>query len=217
MSSPPVLAVFRSRAVVVAGRVDVAFGLGALAVGSVIASRRDRPSLFLGMAIVFVGVLLFAGGLGRVTARLEICADRMRWWYFGRHEIPLQDLVDAALVEKGAPASGAAWAAYLPGGLPGVLTWWLGELAYSGFSNEPSLGPVELVAMQRHGVPVEVRAIGAWSTRASHSEANRAVQALKTAIAAAAPPTRASRQLLHDGWEEPRPGGPTSPEAKQGP
>ena len=137
----------------------------------------------------------------------------MRWrWYFAWHEVELGELEDAALVEKGSRASGASWSGFLGGGFVSVFIWWIGELVWSVFSNEPSIGRVELVVIPRHGSPVEVRPISAWSTRSSHSQANQALDAVKSAIVAGAPAPAQNWQLLHDQWEphEPEQSAPPS-------
>jgi hypothetical protein len=217
MASPPVLGVFRSRAVVVAGALDLVIGLVVLGIGVAVAGRdADRSALPIGLLVVLVGGYLVISGLGRVVARVELCSDRFRWkWNFSWHEVALRDVRDAALVEKGSPSSGASWAGFLGGGFIGVFIWWFGELVYSFFSNEPSLGPLELVVIRRHGDPLEVRPISAWSSRSSHSEANQALSALKSAIAIGDPPPAQAQdwELLHDQWESPgseQPAPPTS-------
>ena len=210
MAPVPVLGVFRSRAVVVAGTVDVVIGLVALGIGADLAGgHADRSALPFGLLLVLIGGFLAIGGVGRVSARLELCSDRVRWrWYFAWHEILLGDLDDAALVEKGSPASGASWAGFLGGGFISVLIWWFGERVYAVLSSEPSLGRVELVLTKRHSAPVEVRPISAWSTRSSHSKANQALAAIKAAIVAcdstaSTEQPAQSWQLLHDEWESP--------------
>ena len=213
----------------VAGTLDVVLGLGFLGLGAAVAGRGDnRDALPLGLVFVLVGVLLMIGGLGRLTARLEVRADRLRWrWSFGSHEVPLHELEDAALVEKGSPAWGASWAGFLGGGLLGVgffgvFLWWLAELADSVVSSEPTLGGLDLVVMKRRGGPVEVKPISAWSTRSSHSQATKALEAVKVAIESCAStvaesPASQSWRLLHDEWESPEPGAQVPPTTIQPP
>ena len=201
----------------VAGTFDLVLGLGLLGLGAAVAGRGgNRDALPLGLVFVLVGALLVIGGLGRLTARLEVRVDRLRWrWSFGSHEVPLQELEDAALVEKGSPAWGGSWAGFLGGGLLGVgffgvFLWWLAELAHSVVGSEPTLGGLDLVVMKRRGGPVEVKPISVWSTRSSNSQANQALDAVKTAIAMCTSPESEpvphSRQLLHDEWEPTDPG-----------
>ena len=217
MATLPTLAVFRSRAVVIAGIADVVLGVCLVGAGAVVASRNaGRGALSLAVILVALGAMGLMSGIGRAACRLEIQADRVRWrWSYGWHEVALRDLEGAALVEKGSPASGAAWSGFLGGSFTGVLLWWLAELAYSVFSNEPMLGPLDLVLMQQHGEPIEVKAISSWSSRVSQSEANQALDALRTVIHTSAPPTVQSRQLLHDAWETPGSEGYSGPMATQ--
>jgi hypothetical protein len=206
MASIPVLGAFRSRAVVVSGVVDMVIGVGALGIGASVAAGTTKNALPLALLLLLVGAYLVISGLGRVTARLEVCSDRVRWrWSFSWHELELRELEDAALVEKGSPASGASWSGYLAGGFTWVFIWWIGELVYSVFSNEPSLGPVELVLIPRHGTPEEVRPITAWSSRQSHSQAKKALDAVRSAIMITAPAPAQNWHLLHDEWESPEP------------
>jgi hypothetical protein len=180
--------VFRSRAVSVAGIVDVVAGGCVLIVGLVVViGRANRDALPLGVAISVVGLILALTGLGRMAARLEVTATTVVWtWAFSRHELPLSELEDAALVEKGSPASGASWAGFLGGGFLGVLAWWLVELVAAFVSSEPSIGAYDLVVYKHHGAPVEMKPISSWSTRSSHSQADQALQAVRAAITASA-------------------------------
>ncbi len=159
----------------------------------------------LGLTMAVVGVVLLLSGLGRMTARLEVTGSGVVWvWAFARHELAFEELVDASLVEKGSPASGGASAGLLGGGLLGAAAWWAFDAVLAFVTSEPTVGSFDLVLVKRYGGPVEVRSISAWSTRASHSQANAALEALKTAI------TERSRSTPHrfstlrdDAWELP--------------
>ena len=188
----------------VAGFLDLALGLVALVVGiGLVIGRGNREAVPLGLTVSVVAVLLVVSGLGRITARLEVHPGKVTWsWNFSHHQIPLAELEDAALVEKGSPAAGASWAGFLGGGFLSVLAWWLVDVAHGFFGSEPSLGSLDLVVIRHHGVPVEVKAISAWSTHSSHSQANAALRVLKAAIASSGhPPEPGPRILLHDEWE----------------
>lgn len=197
--------VFRARAVLIAGFVDFTLGLALLVVGlSVMEWRGNHGALPIGLAISLVGLILLLTGFSRVTSRLEVTETSLVWtWGFSRHEVGLSELEDAALVEKGSPASGASWAGFLGGGFLLVLVWWLVELITAFVGSEPSLGALDLVVMKHHGSPIEIKPISAWSTRSSHSQANVALQAVQLAIASSARPSAAHRlQILqHDAWE----------------
>ena len=196
--------VLRTRAVLVAGVVDFTVGIAVLVTGlGLVAWRGTRDALPLGLAIFVAGLILVLTGLGRMTARLEITHSCVVWtWAFSRHEVPLTELEDAALVEKGSPASGASWAGFLGGGFLSALAWWFVELVAAFVGSEPSLGALDLVLIKHHGTPLEIKAVSSWSTRHSHSQANEALQAVKTAIISSqhrAP--QGPRILRHDAWE----------------
>jgi hypothetical protein len=197
--------VFRSRAVKVAGIIDFVVGVIVLLAGLGVAVLGGvHRALPLGLATCVVGVILVPTGLGRMTARMEITKTHLIWtWSFSKQMLALEDLDDAALVEKGAPASGASWAGFMGGGLAGVLAWWLFDVGVAFFTSEPSLGSVELIAVKHYGGPVPIKPIGAWSSRPSHSDANQALQCLKSAIASSArrKPTAAS-VLSIDAWDD---------------
>jgi hypothetical protein len=198
--------VFRARAVSVAGTVDLVVGSVVVLLGAGLAAGRgNRDAVPVGLAIAVVGLFLALTGLGRMTARLEVTATSVAWtWAFSRHELPVSELEDAALVEKGSPASGAAWAGFLGGGFFGVLAWWLVELVAATVSSEPTIGAFDLVLSKHHGAPVEVRPISSWSTRSSHSQADEALQAVRTAITSSAHITPQHLRILrHDAWEPP--------------
>jgi len=187
--------VFRSRAVRVAGLVELAAGAVIVLAGIGLASLGGiRDALPIGLVMTVLGAVLIVSGLGRATARMDITRTHLTWtWSFSRHELALEDLNDAALVEKGAPASGAEWSGFLGRGIVAVAGWWLVaggwwlyETAWAQFMSEPSLGNAELVWIEHHGGPVSVKPIGAWTTSDSHSEANRALGSLQAAIAASA-------------------------------
>jgi hypothetical protein len=201
--------VFRTRAVVVAGLGDVGAGTAIVAAGIWLASwQGGRDGLPLGLALMVVGTFTLLTGTARVTARVELSETQVTWrWSFARFRVPLADLEDAALVEKGSPASGSSWAGFLGGGLFGVLALWVIDLAAGFLSSEPTLGPLELMVIKHHGGAVAVKPISAWSTRNSHSEANNAVRAIKKAIDSSArrepSPARQPAALRHDAWDVP--------------
>jgi hypothetical protein len=122
--------VFRARAVLIPGFVDLTLGLTVLVVGlGVLARRGYHGALPFGLTISFFGLIVLLTGFGRVTSRLEVTARSLIWtWGVSRHEVDLGELEDAALVEKGSPASGASWAGFLGDGFLSVLVWWLVEL-----------------------------------------------------------------------------------------
>jgi hypothetical protein len=197
--------VFRSRAVRTAGIIDFVVGLIVVFAGVGLAVLGAiHNALPLGLAIGIVGLILLLSGLSRMTARMEISKTHLTWtWSFSRQTLVLEGLDDAALVEKGAPASGAAWAGFLGGGYAGVLAWWLFDVCGTFFNNEPSLGSVELIAVKRYGGPVPIKPIGAWSTRSSHSEANQALHCLQAAIASSSRRNPAVPRILRtDAWEQ---------------
>jgi hypothetical protein len=196
--------VFRTRAVLVAGVLDFTFGIAILIVGLVlIVERENRDALPLGLAISVVGVIILLTGLGRMTSRLEVTDTSVSWtWGFSRHDVAFRELEDADLVEKGAPASGASWAGFLGGGFLAVLALWLVELVTAVMSSEPTLGPLDLVVIKHHGDPVEIKPISAWSTRSSHTQANLALQAVKTGIASSSSRSPQRLPILqHDEWD----------------
>jgi len=201
--------VFRTRAVRVAGLVDVVLGAALAGGGAIVATRGQRNGLPIGLTLSVLGLAIFVGGLGRITARLELSSTRVTWkWTFSKFEVSLTDLVDAALVEKGSPAPGASGAGFLGGGFYGVFIWWLLDLGVAFLSSEPSLGPLELVVIKRYGGAVSVKPISTWSSTSSHSEANDAVQAIKHAIANSAdrmtPSAPPLAELRYDAWDSRR-------------
>jgi hypothetical protein len=197
--------VFRSRAVRVAGIIDFVVGLIAVLAGSGLAVRGgNHVALPLGLAICVVGLVVLLSGLSRMAARMEISKTHLTWtWSFSKQTLALEDLDDAALVAKGAPVSGAAWAGFLGGGFIGVLAWWLFDLCWAFVNSEPSLGSVELIAIKHYGGPVPIKPIGAWSTQPSHSGAAQALDCLKTAIASSAHRQPVVPRILQtDAWEQ---------------
>jgi hypothetical protein len=166
----------------------VLVGLGVVVVGAavVVALTVRRPAgLPLGLAVGCVGAYLIVGGAGRLASWLEVGPGAIRWaWSFSRHEIPVTALVDAALVEKGSPASGGAWGGFLGGGLDGVIAWWLLGVAGSVSRRSPTLGSRVLVVIRHHGGRVEIPVIGSRGTDAGQSEAAVALAAVQGAIRA---------------------------------
>jgi hypothetical protein len=198
--------VFRTRAVVVAGLVDVVAGTAMLGTGIWLAWwRGGRDGLPLGLALAVVGSFILLSGVGRVTSRMELGGTHVAWrWAFSRFDVALNDLVDAAVVEKGSPTSGASWAGFLGGGPFGALVWWLMGLAAALLSSEPSLGAFELVVIKQYGGAVPVKPISTWSNRTSHSQANDAARAVKKAIDSSRQGTRPAPQpasLRYDAWD----------------
>ncbi len=200
--------VFRSRAVRIAGTVDLALGIVVVLAGVALGvSGGTHDAVPLGVVICILGAALLVSGLSRATARMEITETHLLWrWSFSMQKLALEDLDDAALVEKGSPASGAAWAGFLGGGFAAVIAWWLFDVVSAFFRSEPSLGSVELIVVKHYGGPVPVKPIGAWSTRASHSEANQALGSLKAAISSSSLRAPVTPDILRtDAWD--RPGG----------
>jgi hypothetical protein len=163
-------------------------GLGLIAVGAavVVALRVGRPDgLPLGLLLGLIGVYFAFSGAGRMAAWFEVSQDAIRWtWSFSRHELRVTDLVDAALVEKGAPAPGGEWAGFIGGGFDGVIAWWLLGLGHSVLQTSPAMGSRVLMVLRVHGGPVHIPVIGTWGTAASHTEASLALAAVQEAIRA---------------------------------
>ncbi len=199
--------VFRTRAVIVAGLGDLLVGCSLLVVGVTLAAvRGSRDALPLGLALSVVALILLLTGFGRITARMEISGSIVAWtWAFSRFTVALSDLEDAELVEKGSPASGGSWAGFLGGGVVAAAAWWVVGLAAAFLRSGPSLGPLDLVVIKRHGGAVEVQPISAWSTRSSRSQADEALHAVRAAIAASArrrPPEPPPLSMIrHDAWD----------------
>ncbi len=198
--------VFRSRAVFVAGVVDAAFGLLVGSAGVALAALGSSPkALPIGVAVCVIGLILLITGIARMAARMELGPTQVTWtWSFSTERLALDDVVDCALVEKGSPASGGAWVGFLGGGIFMVLVWWLVDVVSAFARSEPSLGSLELVAIKRYGGPVPIRAISAWSTPSSHSQANEALVALQTAVHVADRPAPTELPILrNDAWDLP--------------
>ena len=198
--------VFRSRAVVVAGIIEFVFGLVISAVGIGLAALVAGPSaLPFGLAFCVLGIVMVIAGLGRMIARMEVGPSQLSWiWSFSRHTIALSELTDCALVEKGSPASGGAWAGFLGGGFLAILLWWLIDTFSAIVRSEPSTGSMELVAIRRYGGPLPIGPICCWSTPASQSQATEALLAVQNAIHLNARPAVKQLPLLrHDSWESP--------------
>ncbi len=141
----PATGVFKARAVLVAGFLDLVIGLVLLTVGiGLVAGRVNRDAVPLGTAVLVSAVLFVVSGLGRITARLDVHPDKITWkWNFSQHEIALADLEGAAHVEKGSPAAGASWAGFLGGGFSTVLAWWLMDVTAAFCGSDPSLGSLD--------------------------------------------------------------------------
>jgi len=186
------------------GRANAAIGFAVVTCGVVVAAVRSGASaLPLGLAICVVGLLLIVSGMGRMTARMEVTGTTLAWtWDLARHELAIDDLVDAALVEKGSPTAAGASAGLLGAGLTGVATLWLYDAVVSFVRSTPTLGTVELVLIKRYGGPVEVTPISAWSTPSALSQANEALAAVQSAIAGSdRPKSRRLPILRNDAWK----------------
>ena len=184
---------FRTRAVVAAGVADAAIGCAALAAGALVAAGHGSRALPLGLAVALVGMLIAGTGVAHLTARLEVGTDTVAWtWNFSRTERPLTDFVDAALVEKGQLASGAAIAGLLGGGIAAVVAWWLAELFWAFATAGPTRGAYVLTLINVHGGRVQVPAIGTWT----EPPAKGASVALFAARSAVTSPTNLARQHL---------------------
>ena len=191
VTGPLPLGTYRSRAVVAAGVADTAIGCIALAVGAVLAAGHGPNALPTGLVVALVGALFAVTGFAHLSARLEVGTDTVAWtWNFSRTEHPLTDFVDAALVEKGKVASGAAIAGLVGGGLAAVVAWWLGELFWSVATSGPTRGAWVLVLVNVHGVRVPVHAIGTWTD----PPAQRATTALLAVRAAVTSPANRTHQ-----------------------
>ena len=202
--APTAQLVFRSRAVRTAGLIELTLGLvTVLAAVGLVSTSGIRNAVPLGLVAGVLGVVLSLSGLGRITARMVVGKTDLTWtWSFSTHRLALDELDDAALVEKGSPASGGSWAGFLGGGFVATLAWWILDVMWALVTSEPSLGPVELIAIRHHGGPVSIKPIGAWSTRASQSEANQALQHLRVAIAKSAhAPSVTPKILRTDAWD----------------
>jgi hypothetical protein len=136
---------------------------------------------------------------------MEVTGKRVVWtWSFSRHELAIDDLADAALVEKGSPVSGGSLAGLLGAGLTGVAALWLYDSVAAVARSAPTLGSVELVLIKRYGGPVEVTPISAWSTPNAMAQANEALVAVQTAIAGSdRPKSRRLPILRNDAWTQP--------------
>jgi len=182
--------------VIVSGAVDAGAGaalLGAGAWEAALALPSARAAL--GVAMVLAGAVLVLTGTSRASARLEVHHDRLAWtWLFSRHELPYGNLVQAALVEPGSPASGGAWATLPYGGLTAVGTSALLDLLGSVVNAGPTLGSSTLEVIPKYGAPVRIPAIGTFSSRPQSTRAFAVQQTLQFAI-----DTYHTRQVRHPG------------------
>ncbi len=176
--------VFRTRAVVISGFVDLVVGLLIACVGIVIFAGTDSSNRRgIAGAIGFLGLLLVLSGTGRIAAKLEVHPDKVVWWWsFSKHHHSLADLTEACLVEPGNPSSGGVWTAFIGGGLLAVGAWWLLAVAYSMYKAEPTLGTRTLVIVPRVGAAVRIRPIGTFATGLGSPQAFAAQQATEEAI-----------------------------------
>jgi hypothetical protein len=180
----PEVQIFRTRAVVVSGVVDLILGIVVVAVGILVVLGTHNANIRAGgAAIIFVGLFLVFTGTGRMTAKLELHPDKVVWtWSFSSHHHPVAGLEDASLVEPGSPAQGAAWNAWIAGGFASVGTWWLLSLLRSVSKADPTIGTRQLELIPHFGAPIRIRAIGTYATGVGSSQAYAAEMAVKQAI-----------------------------------
>lgn len=169
------------------GMVGLVVATAVLAAGTGMAAMvHQRWALPIGIAVAVVGLLIGVSSLGRATARLEVHVGHLRWrWGLAAHTVDLGDLEDAALVEKGSPASGSAWAGFLAGGVDWVFFWWFFDWATGLLRSDPVAGTSVLVVVKRYGGPVPIPAIGGWPSGKSQRECSEALLVVQSAIRAA--------------------------------
>ena len=185
--------VFRTRAVVWSGIADLGLGLLVVAGGSALAVLGSgRAGLPMGIAIILIGLTIATAGVGRAASRLEVYSNKVAWtWWFSRHQVALEDLESAALVEPGAPDAGDEWSAFIPGsvwgifplgGLLAVAAWWIYGLVLSMMRAEPTLGSHALFLVRRYGPPERVEPIGSFAFSTTGTTASAAQRAIQLAI-----------------------------------
>jgi hypothetical protein len=176
--------IYRTRAVVTSGYVDLVGGAALMIGGLVLLDvRGSSEDLSVGLALVLLGLMVAYTGAGRVLARLEIYESRLVWmWGFSRHELALAELSEAALVEPGSVHPGGAGGGFLGGGLFAVAFWWMLGLAGSVFRAGPTLGSQTLIVLKTYGAPVRIAPIGTFSSSPGGSDAFAAQQAVQVAI-----------------------------------
>lgn len=176
--------VFRTRAVLISGLLDLLLGLGTVAAGATLfPGLHNAKGTALSCAVGLIGVVVVSLGVSRMTARLEVHHDRLVWtWAFSRHELPFDNLTEASLIEPGSPASGGESATFVSGGLVAVVAWWALDQIGSLFHAGPTLGTRALVVLRHHGGPVRIPPIGTFSLESGSSQAFAAQQAVQRAI-----------------------------------
>ncbi len=175
--------IFRTRAVVVSGALDLVVGIGLMAWGAALTAGGHGARPAFGAALVLLGAVVGATGAGRMAARLEVHDSKLVWtWPFSRHELSFDNVVQAALVEPGSPASGGEWGTLLSGGVVAVAGWWLAGLALSMFRAGPTLGSSTLEILRRRGGPVRISPIGTFCFEPTRSTAFAAQQAVDYAL-----------------------------------
>jgi hypothetical protein len=176
--------VFRTRAVLISGLLDLVVGLGIVGAGaSLFAGIHDANRTAPAFAVGLIGFVVAALGVSRMTARLEVRHDKLVWtWAFSRHEMPLDSLTEASLVEPGSLASGGESATFVSGGLVAVAAWWLLDQIGSVFNAAPTLGARTLIVLRHHGGPIRIPSIGSFSREPGSSQAFAAQQAVQSAI-----------------------------------
>jgi hypothetical protein len=168
-------------------------GLVLIAGGSVTAAlSTGGAALPVGLALIVIGVTIAATGFGRALSHLEVHSTKLVWtWWFSRHEIALEDVESAALVEPGSPNSGGEWGAFVAGSVGGlfpvgglvvVAAWWLYGLALSTMRAEPTLGSHALFIVRHYGPPERVEPIGTFAFSPAKTTAARAQRAIQAAI-----------------------------------
>jgi hypothetical protein len=179
------LGTFRTRTVYLSGLIDALFGMILVASGIGVDLAVVGPKgLPIGLTIGALGALAVATGVGRMMAKLEVHETSLVWtWWFSKHELSLAELIDAALVEKGAPVPGGGSGGFIGGGIDAVIAYWLVSLAASVFRTSPTMGTRCLIVIKRHGPRVPILAIGTWRLHDGHSQAADALDAVQHAIA----------------------------------
>ena len=176
--------VFRTRAVVTSGWIDLVVGLALVAAAAVIfAGERISQTLAVGFALVVLGLMIGGTGVGRILARLEVHPTRLVWtWGFSRHEVDLAEITEAALVEPGVAHPGGAFGGLLGGGLIAVAIWWVVGVVGSMFRAGPTLGTLTLIVLRQYGLSIRIDPIGTFSQTPGSSGAFTAQQAVQMAI-----------------------------------
>lgn len=181
--------VFRTRAVLISGFIDLVIGLALIGTGiGIAAASHSSTTRALCLAIGIAGLFVVFTGAGRLAAKLEVHPDKLIWWWgFARHERPTAGLEEASLVEPGMPTTGAAWETLIAGGFPAIFIWWLLSIVYTTSKSNPTLGTRQLELIPHFGVPIRVRVIGTFATGLGSAQPRSAQLAVEQAIGAANP------------------------------